>query len=147
MALVDVARDAALRQGKTVLLHTLEMSCDEVIWRILAAEARIPLSAVLSRSLSAEDWARIAHARAVFEDAPLHVVDTPNLTTADLRASINRLHPDPVVIDYVQRHREPAPRTPRRAQGVHPQPQARREGGRRADPDRGAARSRTGDAH
>lgn len=102
VALVDVARDAALRQGRTVLLHTLEMSRDEVIWRILAAEARIPLSAVLSRSLTAEHWARLAQARAVFEGAPLHIVDTPNLTTADLRASIDRLHPDLVVIDYVQ---------------------------------------------
>ncbi len=99
---VDVARDAAIRQGRTVVLHTLEMSREEVIKRVLAAEARIPLDAIMERTLTSEHWARLATAREALAEAPLHIVDTPTLTSADLRASIDRHHPDLLVLDYVQ---------------------------------------------
>ena len=99
---VDVARHAAIRQGKTVVLHALEMSRQEVELRIVAAEARVPLDALKQHTLTDEHWGRLANARADLADADLHIVDDPEVSLADLRASVARHRPDLVVLDYVQ---------------------------------------------
>ena len=99
---VDVARHAAIRQGKTVVFHALEMSREEVELRVLAAEARVPLDALKNHTLTDVHWGRLAKARADLAEADLHIIDDPEVSLADLRASVARHQPDVVVLDYVQ---------------------------------------------
>lgn len=99
---VDVARHAAIRQGKTVVLHTLEMSRRDIERRILAAEARVPLRAIISHTLTEEHWGRLATARAALADARLHIIDNPDVGLADLRSSVAKEKPDLLVLDYAQ---------------------------------------------
>lgn len=102
VSVVDAARDAAIRQGKTVVLHSLEMSRDEVLQRIISAEARVPFNAIRDRALTEEHWGRIAAARAALAEADLHIIDTPNVGLADLRASVEKHKPDLLALDYIQ---------------------------------------------
>lgn len=99
---VDVAREAAIRRGITTVLHTLEMSQVEVIHRILAAEARIPLSHIQQNTLREDEWVRLAQARTALAAAPLHIIDTPAVSIADLQASVSRHRPGLLVVDYLQ---------------------------------------------
>lgn len=102
VAMVDVARHAALVEGKTVVLHSLEMSATEIIHRILAAEARVPLSNIKSNSLSEGEWARVALARQCLAAARLHIVDDPDVGLADIQATVSRHGANMVVLDYIQ---------------------------------------------
>lgn len=102
VACVEVARHAALHRGIATVLHSLEMSTQEVVLRILAAEAAVPLTHLQRGEVTEYEWAKIAKARAVFNAAPLHIVDTPAVSVADLRASIQKHNPGLLVVDYIQ---------------------------------------------
>lgn len=99
---VDVARHAAMHQGKTVVLHCLEMERGEVVLRILAAEARVSMSHLQDRALTEDDWDRVQKAAASLQDADLHILDNPSVGLADIKASIKQYQPDIVIVDYVQ---------------------------------------------
>lgn len=102
VTLVDIARDWAIRRNKTVVLFTLEMTAHEVIRRILAAEARVPVEHLERKTLTRDDWSRIAEARARLADAPLHIIDDSQATIADLRAAVTTYEPSALLVDYLQ---------------------------------------------
>lgn len=99
---VDVARDIAFRQGKTVVLHSLEMSKEELTKRIIAAEARVDLSHIQSRDLTPTDWERVAAAATRFRESDLHIIDNASTGISDIRAAIKQHDPAIVVLDYIQ---------------------------------------------
>lgn len=99
---LDVARNAAIKQKRRVLFHTLEMSRREIQDRIVAAEAKVMLTKLITHKLEEIDWGKIAHAAALLSEAQLIIDDSERLTMADLRASIRRHHPDLVIVDYLQ---------------------------------------------
>jgi len=102
----DLARAAALYQQQCTLLVSLEMSQEELFSRIVAAEARLNLSRVLSGDLSDGDWMKLARRAGEIADAPLHVVDTPGMTLLDIRSIARRLKRQNnlslLVVDYLQ---------------------------------------------
>lgn len=99
---LDVARHAAIRQKRRVLFHTLEMSRREIQDRIVAAEAKVYLTKLITHKLEQPDWGKLAHASAALSEAQLVIDDSERLTLADLRASIRRHDPDLVIVDYLQ---------------------------------------------
>lgn len=98
----DFCRDAAFRQGRRVLLHTLEMSREEVELATLAAECRISTANLRAKSLRPEEWERVAKARQRFAESTFVIDGEPSLTLGGLRASIRRHRPDLVVVDQLQ---------------------------------------------
>lgn len=103
----DVARHAAFRQRRRVLLHTLEMSTPEVERAILSAEAGVLLTALKRHELTTRDSLALERVRDRIADAALIIDDHKPLTLAGLRASIRRHRPDLVIVDQLQ-HVEPA---------------------------------------
>jgi replicative DNA helicase len=102
VTLTDLAREWALRRGLTVVLFTLEMSAQEVIRRILSAEAKVPTTHLERKTLTGGDWDAIASVQGRLADAPLHIIDSQGATAADLRAAITTYSPDVVLLDYLQ---------------------------------------------
>lgn len=102
VTLTDLAREWALRRGKTVVLFTLEMTTPEVIRRILAAEARVPTSNLERKRLTVTDWEQISTVQARLAEGNLHIIDSQTATTADVRAAITTYSPDVVLLDYLQ---------------------------------------------
>lgn len=98
----DIARHAAFAQQRRVLLHTLEMSRDEVEAAIVAAEGRILLERVTRHSMDLDDLARLGKARGHIDGSTLIIDGDPILTLARLRASVRRHRPDLVVVDQLQ---------------------------------------------
>lgn len=114
-----LAASVAVDQGFPVLMHTLEMTRGEVMQRLLASQARVELSRIISHDIAARDQARIETAADLMRGAPLVVDETRGLTPAGLRASIRRQTPRPVLvlIDYLQLMRQGG-RTENRLQEV-----------------------------
>ncbi len=89
------------------LLFTLEMSRSEVRQRLLSLEAYVDLHALRTGRLDADDWAKVGHAIAKLEHAPLYVDDQGDLTMVELRARARRhklKHESLglIVVDYLQ---------------------------------------------
>lgn len=106
--LVDMARSVAFRQGQPALLFSLEMSREQIIMRILAAEARIPLHRIKQGgdAVADEEWSRLIDAQARLAEAPLMIDDTSSLTVADIAARTRRLATKGALafvgVDYLQ---------------------------------------------
>lgn len=108
VVLLGVAAHAALRDGHRVLAVTLEMSEDEYMERLMSAEARVNLTHIRERTLTPDDWDRIAKAYAEFSAArTLLIHDGPQMTVQDIRAELRAMRragqpADLVAVDYLQ---------------------------------------------
>lgn len=102
----DFARKAAIQDGKRAIIFTLEMSDEEVLQRITAAEARVPLNAIIQREVSRLQLATITEAGARISGSPLTIDYAPTCTTEHIRSQLRWLSRDDpaklVVVDYLQ---------------------------------------------
>jgi replicative DNA helicase len=104
---LNMAVNAAVDYDIPVCVFSLEMSMDQLMMRMLAAQARVDAS-LLRRpaDLHDEDWANLIHASDVLSKAPLFIDDTPALSTLQLSARTRRLKAERdiglVIVDYLQ---------------------------------------------
>ena len=85
-----VAKDVAVftaKQGKPVHVATLEMSRQEYMARILAAEATVNLGKMLRREMTEQEWERVSKASARVRDLPLVLDDRERQSMAQIRAA------------------------------------------------------------
>jgi replicative DNA helicase len=114
---LNIAANTAVRQARQVAFFSLEMACQAVVRRMIAAEARINIRrltrGLLSKTVDpadprqeASDWQRLADAADRLSDASLWIDDTPALSILELRGKCRRLQMehglDLVVVDYLQ---------------------------------------------
>lgn len=118
---MDVARYAAVRANLASAIFSLEMSKVEIVMRLLAAEARVPLHVLRSGQLSDDDWTKLARRMGEISEAPIFVDDTPNMNLMEIRAKARRLKQRHdlklIVVDYLQLMTSPK-RTESRQQEV-----------------------------
>lgn len=102
----DVARAVALRAHLATIFFSLEMSRQELINRLLAAECSVPLRSITDGKLTDRDWSRLAKRGGEIADAPLYIDDGTDLSLLDIRAKARRLATREtlslLVIDYLQ---------------------------------------------
>jgi len=107
---LDIARNAATKHKIPIGLFTLEMSRDQVIDRLIAAEANVPLWKIRTGKLSEEgspnDFELIQEAMARLDEAPIYIDDTASPTVIQIRAMARRLKAESglglLIIDYLQ---------------------------------------------
>ena len=84
---------------------SLEMPYEAIGMRILAQEARVNMSKIRSGMLRKDDVTKIQNAAGRWYEAPLYIVDTPNMRLIDLRAMARRMvskHQVKIIfIDYI----------------------------------------------
>lgn len=102
VALADIARHAALKERKTTVVFSLEMSSQEYLQRIISAESGIKLTTLQEKSFEHGQWERVEQAASIIGNSPLHIIDDPSCTLADIRARAKELHADLVAVDYLQ---------------------------------------------
>ncbi len=107
---LDIVRNAALRSSIPVGFFSLEMSKEQLVDRLLCAEAGVDLWKLRTGNLSdkpgSEDFPRIGHAMGTLSEAKIFIDDTPGNTVMQIRAKARRLQAEHglgmVVIDYMQ---------------------------------------------
>jgi replicative DNA helicase len=108
VVMVDFARSAAIRHAKRTLLVSMEMSKDQLMQRIFAAEAKVRLHALRgAEPLTEDERTRLGTAFGQLCDAPLHFLARGTVTTTHLRSMLRRAQarhqlPELVVVDYLQ---------------------------------------------
>ncbi|MFZ2804282.1 MAG: replicative DNA helicase [Patescibacteria group bacterium] len=107
---LDIARNAAVRSKVPVGLFSLEMSKEQLVDRMLCAEANVNLWSMrtgrLSESGPNDDFSRIGHALGVLAEAPVYIDDSANANIMEIRTKARRLQMEKglglLVIDYLQ---------------------------------------------
>jgi len=104
--LLNITRRAAGVQAKHVAFFSLEMSAEQLGYRLLAMETGIDGQRLRSGRLSEAEWPRLVQAIESLAGLCIYVDDTPAITPGQLRSRCLRLSQehglDLVVLDYLQ---------------------------------------------
>ncbi|MHB8829002.1 MAG: replicative DNA helicase [Syntrophales bacterium] len=103
---LNIAQYAALETGVPVAIFSLEMAKEQLVMRMLAAEARVDSQRLRKGFLGETDWPRLTDAAGHLSDAPIYIDDTPAITVIEMKAKSRRLKAENglglIVLDYLQ---------------------------------------------
>ena len=104
---LDIARHVVVKQNEPVGIFSLEMSREQVVDRIISAEAGVPLWKLRTGRLTDDaDFGLIRNALDTLSRAPLFIDDTPSPNILQMRAMARRLQSNHglslLIIDYLQ---------------------------------------------
>ena len=106
-----------------VIFFSLEMSAQQLMYRLLSMETRLDQMKFKTGLLNKEDWKKIDLVMRILGKIPIHLHDTPNLSSADVRKVLKNFantYPQIglVVIDYLQLMQEPSSKNINRSQEI-----------------------------
>jgi replicative DNA helicase len=103
---INICAHAALRNGKKVAVFSLEMAAEQLVRRLLSAEARVDQKRIAGGYLAKSDWPKLEMASQALREMDLWIDDTPGITALELSAKARRLKQehglDLVMVDYMQ---------------------------------------------
>lgn len=107
---LDFARQIATREKIPVGIFSLEMSSDQLIDRMIAAESSVDLWRLRTGRLKTgegdDDFQRIGEAMGVLSEAPIYIDDTGSANVMEMRTMSRRLQAEHnvglIIVDYLQ---------------------------------------------
>ena len=107
---LNIAENAAIAANKPVAIFSMEMSREQLAFRMISSLGRVDQGHMRTGNFGDEDWARINSAIAQMKSAPIYIDDSGSLTPTEVRARARRLARDCekqgglglIVIDYLQ---------------------------------------------
>jgi replicative DNA helicase len=101
-----IALNAARRYNKRVAMFNLEMSAEQLLQRMIAADTRIDSQRLRRGDLADGEWTVFMEALGRLSEMRIFIDDTPSITPMQLRTKCRRLHAelgiDLIMIDYLQ---------------------------------------------
>jgi replicative DNA helicase len=88
---LTMASHIAIRRKTPTAFFTLEMSEMSLMQRIIAMEAMVESNKLRNGFLSSKEMSQLVDAAGPIYDAPLYIVDMPNMKILDLRAQARRI--------------------------------------------------------
>lgn len=103
---INMAQHVAIHEGIPVAIFSLEMSKEQLVDRLLAAEANIDSWKLRNANLSDNDFQKIGEAMARLSEAPLYFDDSVGINVMEMRTKARRLQSEHglglIIIDYLQ---------------------------------------------
>ncbi|MDX1665138.1 MAG: replicative DNA helicase [Candidatus Promineifilaceae bacterium] len=103
---LGMALHAGLRHGKRIAMFNLEMSGEQLVQRMIAAETRIDSQRLRRGQLYETEWPIFMEAIGRLSDTRIFIDDTPAITPLQLRTKCRRLYAehglDMIMVDYLQ---------------------------------------------
>lgn len=103
---LNVAQNIAIRAGTPVAIFSLEMAKEQLVQRMLCAEAYIDGHKLRTGTLDDDDWPKLSMGVSTLSNAPIYIDDTPGINISEMRSKLRRLKSQSglgfVVIDYLQ---------------------------------------------
>jgi replicative DNA helicase len=103
---MSMARNAAIDYKHAVAFFSLEMSAQQLVMRLISAEARVDAHRLRTGDLKNEHWQQIVSTIHRLTEAPMYIDDTPALGIMELRARARLMKREHniqmIVIDYLQ---------------------------------------------
>lgn len=104
---MNLVENAVLKTEKPVLVFSLEMPAESLIFRMLSSIGKIDQTKLRTGALTEEDWPGFNNAVAKLKDRPLFIDDSAGLSPMEMRARARRIVREHgslgmVVVDYLQ---------------------------------------------
>src|SRR5207247_4666915 len=103
---LNIAQHVALHKAERVGMFSLEMSKEQLLMRMLCAEARVDAHKVRTGYLGKDDFRTLIDCLGRNTQAPMYIDDSSTLTVMEMRAKCRRLKAERglsvVVLDYLQ---------------------------------------------
>jgi replicative DNA helicase len=104
---INIAENAAVRDGKVVAVFSLEMSKESLLRRMLASQALVSMQKIQTGFIPKQDRNKLMEALERLAEAKIFIDDTPAIALSEMRAKARRLQRqqgglDLIVIDYLQ---------------------------------------------
>ncbi len=105
---LNMARNiAASRERLPVAVFSLEMSKEQIVYRLLSMEAQVESGRLRSGRINQHEWGPLGQAISKLSQFPIFIDDTPNITVNEMRSKARRLQAEHgelglVLIDYIQ---------------------------------------------
>ena len=106
--MLNIALNIATKANQgAVLIFSLEMSKEQLVDRLLAAEAGVDAWKLRTgEGLTDKDFERLSAGMGELAEAPIYIDDTSGITVSDLRTKARRLHHQhplaAIMVDYLQ---------------------------------------------
>lgn len=104
---LDIARQTAIKHGTSVGIFSLEMSSQQLVDRMLAAQSGVDSWRLRTGKISKDDeYDRLQAGIAALSEAPIYIDDKPSSTVLSMRSVARRLKMEKnlglVIVDYLQ---------------------------------------------
>lgn len=103
---LNVAQNVAARSKETVAIFSLEMSAQQLVQRMIAAEGNIDGHKLRTGLMEEGDWQKLTMAMSTLSESPIYIDDTPGINIYEIRAKARRLKAEKglglILIDYLQ---------------------------------------------
>jgi replicative DNA helicase len=103
---LSLARNASILHEVPVAFFSLEMSNQQLVLRLICAEARVDAHSVRTGRLPEDEWRKLSTSIGKLYKAKIFIDDTPALSALEIRAKARRLKAEHnvglVIVDYLQ---------------------------------------------
>lgn len=103
---LNLCEHAALKAGKSVVIFSLEMSKEQLAYKLLCSQAGVDMLKLRTGNLDDKDWENIAKAAGPLAAAKMYIDDTAGVTVMEMRSKCRRIKMehgiDLIMIDYLQ---------------------------------------------
>jgi replicative DNA helicase len=103
---LSISRNASILHDIPIGFFSLEMSSQQLVLRLICAEARVDAHNVRTGRLPEDEWRKLSTGIGKLYKAKIFIDDTPALTALEIRAKSRRLKAEHnvglIVVDYLQ---------------------------------------------
>ncbi len=103
---LNIAQFLTVQKKLPVAIFSLEMSREEVVDRLLVAQADVDAWKLKTGRLTGDDFTKLSNAMGELAEAPFYIDDTPALSILEMRTKARRLQVehgiDLLIVDYLQ---------------------------------------------
>jgi replicative DNA helicase len=104
--MLNMGQNIAVQQKKPIGIFSLEMSKEELVDRLLVAQADVDAWRLKTGKLTEDDFAKITDAMGQLADSPIFIDDTPGISLMEMRSKARRLQMEHnlslIIVDYLQ---------------------------------------------
>jgi replicative DNA helicase len=103
---LNIAQHVGVHMKEPVAIFSLEMSKEQLAFRMLCSEAMVDSNSIRKGFIKKEDWHRLTNAAGNLAAAPIFIDDSAGMTVLEMRAKARRLKAEHglslVIVDYLQ---------------------------------------------
>ena len=105
---LNIARNIAAGQKLPVAVFSLEMSKQQLVYRLLSGEVAMETSRLRTGRIAQHEWEMLGQAISSLSQVPIFIDDTPNISVVEMRSKARRLQAEQggalglILIDYLQ---------------------------------------------
>ena len=103
---LNIAQNAAIKAGASVLIFSLEMAKAQLGQRLLSMESRVEMQKLKTGAIERNDWDRINMALDSLSKTNIHIDDNSGISILEMKNKCRRLKAekglDLIIVDYLQ---------------------------------------------